>query len=180
MKQYPLILYPNYTISVFLFKNVLNTSEVMSSLLKGELEWSILNCKPIYDIQQILLAANRAAGIQLNGKLTTNNIHTELIFRLSPSTNIKESLKGFGLQPDDKEFYVILFNADDNKIRKVLEFIKGEEDNDFDLTKTSTYFDKLISRKLYNITEKEVLIDDKENENLKKSILNSMAIKGLL
>jgi len=182
MKTYPIVLYPGYEITIILYKDVLNTSEIMTELLKGQLEWSIINCKPIINHQQLLLAATKAIATLSTGKLTTNNIHTELIYRLSPNTNIRESLKNFGLQIEDKEFYIVLFNGKQEKLDQIKSMVKGEQvdQSTFSFDTPNTYFDKTLSRKLYAITDKELSNETTDDNLLKNSIFNSMAIKGLL
>ncbi|KAF2076317.1 hypothetical protein CYY_002373 [Polysphondylium violaceum] len=182
MKTYPIVLYPGYEITILLYKDVLNTKDIMTELLKGQLEWAIINCKPIINHQQLLLAATKAVATLATGKLTTNNIHTELIFRLSPNTNIRESLKNFGLQNEDKEFYIVLFNGKQEKFDQIKSMVQGEQidQSSHSLDTLNPFFDKELSRKLYGINDKELKATNEDIDLLKNSIFNTMAIKGLL
>ena len=75
----------NELCSVYLFRNVTNTSEIKSKLLNGEIDATILNAALIPNILQIFVAANIASLSNFQGKKLTRTIHTEVLYNLSPS-----------------------------------------------------------------------------------------------
>ncbi|EFA78015.1 hypothetical protein PPL_08660 [Heterostelium album PN500] len=196
MRQYEINIYSDSNIkdiTVFKFNNVTNTQEIMDILLKGELEWSIVNARIVYDDRHLLTAATQAIHqLCSKGKLSTNNIHTELIYRMSPTTNIRDSIKTFGLNIEDNVFYIVLFGATEERIDRVRTLVKGdelkEEESDEALKKQyypNKYFDSQIARKLYRLpaAAAAAVTNNTSNDNLQllyKDILNSMAIKGHL
>ncbi|EGC30158.1 hypothetical protein DICPUDRAFT_158138 [Dictyostelium purpureum] len=183
MKQYPIIIYPDNNITILLFKNVENSKEIKELITNNQMECAIANCKPIYDHQQILIAATRSIGCLLEAKKPNYNINKDIINRLSPSGNYTEAFNNFGLNSDDKEFFVFLFNASEDKIKKIREVIKGEE-VDISNNTINPFFDVESAKKLYKITESDLPTNLEQNdeffEKLKRLIINNMAIKGLL
>ncbi|KAF9161962.1 hypothetical protein DFQ27_002021 [Actinomortierella ambigua] len=51
----------------------------------------------ILDMFQLLVAATKAALDERAGKLRTNSVNAEIVYNLSPTNNIAESLRRFGI-----------------------------------------------------------------------------------
>ena len=96
VQTFKLDLYPEYTATVGLFVDVKNTPEIRSSLLSGKLNCALLNTEIIADVFSLLQACNKAVYSDTNKTMKTRNLHTEILFNLSPSNSIKESLTNFG------------------------------------------------------------------------------------
>ncbi|KYR00720.1 hypothetical protein DLAC_02760 [Tieghemostelium lacteum] len=184
MKSYDIPLYPGNSLTIILYQNVSNTDEIMSKLLKGELEYSIINCKAIFDHRQLLFAATKVLSIQHSSKLSTHNVHSELIYLLSPTTNMKDSIKKFGLQADDKQFYIAIFNSTSEKLNDIKSLVKGDqvEEQYNEQSKTienTSYFSRDTAIENYSLKEyKDIAQCD--DSKLKSYIFNSMSMKGLL
>ena len=71
--------------SIYLFRNVTNSSEIKSKLINGELDATVLNAALIPDILQIFVAANKASLSNFQDEKLTKTIHTEVLFNLSPT-----------------------------------------------------------------------------------------------
>ncbi|CAB3987432.1 Hypothetical predicted protein, partial [Paramuricea clavata] len=80
-------LYPEYSISVTLFDNVSNMSELREMLVKGKLEAALVNATMVPDIFAVFLAANKAVHLSESSKTKTRNVYSEILFNLSPSNN---------------------------------------------------------------------------------------------
>ncbi|KAL1858681.1 hypothetical protein Plec18170_002887 [Paecilomyces lecythidis] len=55
----------------------------------------------------ILAATFRAVNDYLNGRLKSRNVHSEIVFSLSPNNNIAESFRKFGLTDATNDLLVI-------------------------------------------------------------------------
>ena len=59
-----------------------------------------------------------------NGKKLTRTIHTEVLYNLSPSKSVTESLKMFGIQDSTKDLIVLVFKPE--IIEELTGLIHGE------------------------------------------------------
>ncbi|KAL6080663.1 TPRKB protein [Balamuthia mandrillaris] len=144
-KHFTFDLFPDVTLRLFLFRNVRNMQEIMQKLLKRELELALMSPSNVCDEFQILVAANRAVHSQSTGKLSTNNIHSELVYNLSGAHNISEALRKFGMSTAETNLLVGLFNADEAKLRNVSELVQGEQ---VPLSELSTLFNLQKAKKV--------------------------------
>ena len=113
------------TCSLYLFRNVKNSLEIRGKLLKGQIDATIINAKLIPDLLQIFVAANKASI----GKKLTKTIHTEVLYNLSPSKSVTESLKIFGIDENIEDLIVLIFendNTDQSKVQSVKDLIQGD------------------------------------------------------
>ena len=113
--------------SIYLFRNVTNSSEIKSKLINGELDATVLNAALIPDILQIFVAANRASLSNFQNEKLTKTIHTEVLFNLSPTKKVTESLKIFGIDKSVKDLIVVVFQDESQeKIQKIQDLIDGD------------------------------------------------------
>ena len=87
-KTFTFELHPNHTLHLILYKNVKNAKDLRQLLLQGKEEVGFINAELILDEFQVLVAANKAFHYQKLGQLITKNIHAELVYNLSPNTNV--------------------------------------------------------------------------------------------
>ena len=117
------------TCSVSLFRNVQNPLEIRDKLMKNELDATVINATLIPDVLQVFVAANKAAQSHLKGKkfCKTRRVHTELLYNLSPTKNVTESLKIFGIREDIHDLIIVTFEDEsDEKLQTVKNVIQGE------------------------------------------------------
>ena len=113
--------------SVNLFRNVQNPLEIRDKLMKGELDATVINATLIPNVLQVFVAANKAAFSHQNGKNLTKTVHTELLYNLSPTRKVTESLKIFGIREDIQDLLVVTFDDESgDKLQKVKDVIQGE------------------------------------------------------
>ncbi|CAI9723130.1 Hypothetical predicted protein [Octopus vulgaris] len=67
-----------------LFNNVGNMKEVRQSVMNGEIEAALLKTSMIHDQFQVLTAAHKALHHRRTKKMITKNIHSEILYCLSP------------------------------------------------------------------------------------------------
>ena len=147
-------LYPEYSVSVTLFDNVSNMSELKEMLVKGKLEAALVNATMVPNVFAVLLAANKAVHLSESGKIKTRNVFSEILYNLSPSNNISDSLKTFGLNEKEPVLVVVVINKGEaNKMNSVIPLIKGEQ---MSLTKLQSIADENKIKKVYKIPETEL------------------------
>ena len=152
--SYSLDLYKDYIVDVCLCKNVENASELRDKIIQGKLNCTLMNTKYILDIFPVLLAANKAVHSFLNSSMKTRNVHAEILYNLSPSTSINESLKKFGISKDDKALLlVIIRKTTESHTKEIIEQIQGEVNN-LDTLKDTCFEKEIID--FYKISEEEL------------------------
>ena len=107
--------------SIYLFRNVTNSSEIKSKLINGEIDATVLNAALIPDILQIFVAANKASLSNVQGEKLTKTIHTEVLFNLSPTKKVTESLKIFGIDESVKDLIVVVFQDESQEKIKTIQ-----------------------------------------------------------
>jgi EKC/KEOPS complex subunit CGI121/TPRKB len=117
----------------------------------------------------ILAAANKSLS---STKFKTANIHSELLYNLSPSKNIGEAYRTVGVKPDSKYVTIALFNPSQEDIQFVKDFVKGVLLTD-DEEKFEQICDKEKICKAFNITSEEFKLD------LVANILSRMAVRDI-
>ncbi|KXS12041.1 CGI-121-domain-containing protein [Gonapodya prolifera JEL478] len=103
---------------VWLFGNVAHQKTIRQAIIKGKTtdgqtvpESAIVDARMIVDVSQLLLAATRALLNQRHGKLKTRTVYSEIIFNLSPGTNISESLRTFGVRDDSTALLALVLSS---------------------------------------------------------------------
>jgi len=101
----------SYETRIALYESIHNLSQV--------LEWTqthdnicLISAQTIFDTNQILCAINKSIDNKNNNKLITKRLNKEILFSLSLSKNITESLKTFGVTPTDDSLPVIVLSVD--------------------------------------------------------------------
>ncbi|KAH8813078.1 kinase binding protein CGI-121-domain-containing protein [Xylogone sp. PMI_703] len=99
----------SHTIHIALFRDVKNSAFLHQQLLAGnsDFEYSFLDASLILSRLHILSAAYRAVNDLLENRLRTRNVHSEIVFSLSPNNNIAESFRRFGVQATTQNLLVM-------------------------------------------------------------------------
>jgi EKC/KEOPS complex subunit CGI121/TPRKB len=81
---------PNTPIQVCLFNHVQNSTFLRQQLLEGnkDFEYAFLDASVLISTSQVLAACFKAISDSLNGRLKTRNVHSEIVFALSPNNNV--------------------------------------------------------------------------------------------
>lgn len=83
---------PNTPIQLCLFKNVQNAAFLRQQLLDGntDFEYAFLDASVLVSRSHVLAACFRAISDSLNGRLKSRNVHSEIVFSLSPNNNVSQ------------------------------------------------------------------------------------------
>ncbi|KAF2090119.1 CGI-121-domain-containing protein [Saccharata proteae CBS 121410] len=91
---------PANPVHVAVFENVANADFLKRQLLEGnsDFEYAFLDASALLTKTHVLAAVFRAVNDMLNGRLKSRNVHSEIVFSLSPNNNIADSFRRFGIQ----------------------------------------------------------------------------------
>ncbi|KAL1866240.1 hypothetical protein VTK73DRAFT_4855 [Phialemonium thermophilum] len=92
-----------------LFQDVKNAAFLHSQLLarNTEFEYAFIDAASVVSRFHVLSAVFKALTVLLDGTLKTPNVHSEVVCSLSPSNNIAEAYRRFGIGPTTRDVIVI-------------------------------------------------------------------------
>ncbi|XP_042226024.1 EKC/KEOPS complex subunit Tprkb-like isoform X2 [Homarus americanus] len=112
---------------ILLYSKVENAAEVRQLIMKGQVEASLIKPAMVVDTFQVIVAANKAVRSLAAKKMVTRSVFAEIIFNLSPTKNITDSLKNFGLGDGDTEILAVVLDEESGeKVKKLKSQIRGE------------------------------------------------------
>ncbi|KAL3468405.1 kinase binding protein CGI-121-domain-containing protein [Aspergillus heterothallicus] len=96
-------------VHVALYKDVQNASYLRQQLLSAnaEFEYSFIDATMILSRAHALSAIFRAVNDYSNERLKSRNIHSEIVFSLSPTNNIADSFRKFGISDGTSNLLVV-------------------------------------------------------------------------
>ncbi|KAK6057147.1 kinase binding protein CGI-121 [Cooperia oncophora] len=164
-------------IRICLFTDVKNAHVLRDKLRKGEIDAAMIRAELVLEPFIVLAAANRAVHQAAHNRLSTRSLSAELVYSLSPSRNISDSLVTFGIADTSKNILVCIFDdKDGSKMKKLAKEIEGRPEN---LDKLTSIMDLRVIRKISDSlvtfgiadTSKNILVcifDDKDGSKMKK------------
>ncbi|KAK3824201.1 MAG: kinase binding protein CGI-121-domain-containing protein [Linnemannia elongata] len=152
-------------------KNAPDLKEKLQNQDKS-LTFAIVESNLIMDVFQLLLAATKAAHDNETGKLATQTISSEIIYNLSPSKNIAESLKRFGITEDTTSLIAVKIGGNPDEIME--EMSRTVDGNLVSFSKLDQEKDMAKLRQYYKIDPK--VTEDKEILNW---IIGAIAMKNV-
>jgi len=98
-----------YTIHAALYRDVKNAAFLHQQLLAGntDFEYALIDATVIVSRLHALAAAYRAVNDLVENRLSSRNVHSEMVFSLSPNNNIAESFRRFGITPQTTNLLII-------------------------------------------------------------------------
>jgi EKC/KEOPS complex subunit CGI121/TPRKB len=81
---------PDYPVHAALFKDVANAPYLRQQLLAGnaEYEYAFLDAAMLVSRSHVFAACLRAINDKLHNRLKSKNVHSEIVFSLSPNNNV--------------------------------------------------------------------------------------------
>lgn len=159
-------------ISLCLYRNVENVPELKQAVISGRVKAAILNAATILDTFQVLVSARKAVESKAQKKMTTRTIYSEILYNLSPSKNISDSLKKFGLSGDEKDVLMVALNDDGTLMKSIESLIDGSKTS---LSELSSCSDASLIKKIYKLSEEDIKLGD-----LLNSVVTKIATKDIM
>lgn len=114
----------NAKVKIKFYRNVTNVPQLRQEVMSGKLKCGLVKPNLIVSPLQIVVAANKALTAE---KLKTRTIYTEILFNLSISKNITQSLQTFGIGDKDEDVLVIVIDQNNESNDDIFDRIEGEE-----------------------------------------------------
>ncbi|XP_071509047.1 EKC/KEOPS complex subunit Tprkb-like [Diadema antillarum] len=155
-------LFPGSRATLAFFQEIQNVQELKQKLMDREIEAAMLTPKLVISPIQVLVAVNKAMHAHSSGHAKTKNVNSEIIFSLSPSSNISESFKRHAMAADDTAAVVVILNDDteQSKLKSIAEQIAGKC---VPLHLLSNHTDEELMKARYKISEAELDIGSLED-----------------
>ncbi|OOF96013.1 hypothetical protein ASPCADRAFT_207361 [Aspergillus carbonarius ITEM 5010] len=100
---------PSMPVHVALYRDVQNAPYLRQQLMSAnaDFEYAFIDASTVLSRTHLLSAVFRAVNDFMNGRLKSRNVHSEIVFSLSPATNIAESFRKFGITDATKDLLVV-------------------------------------------------------------------------
>ncbi|XP_034434404.1 EKC/KEOPS complex subunit TPRKB isoform X2 [Hippoglossus hippoglossus] len=148
-------LFPDRTVTQVLFTEVKNAAELRQSAVDGQIIAALINPTMLVDPLQVLVAANKAVHLQNTGKMKTRSLNSEMIFNLSPTNNISEAFKRFGISDGDDSVMVVIIHDKKNESQLVEDIVTKVDGRQVPVEDLSSLSDSAKIRKLYKVAPQE-------------------------
>ncbi|EQC35639.1 hypothetical protein SDRG_06923 [Saprolegnia diclina VS20] len=125
VQVYTYELFPGRTLHVGLFHDVTNAGELLSQLLAQTIDFSLINAEMVTGLFPLHAAASRTLLSSQNNALLTNTLHSELVYNLSGSRNVTDSLRRFGISAATTKLLICAFDADAAKLDEMRRLVQG-------------------------------------------------------
>lgn len=132
-----------------------------------------MNAHVVIDLFAIQAAAARALLCEQNKSLTTNSLHSELVYNLSASRNVTESFRRFGISDQSDALIVGVFDdPSQDKLSAIASRIDGQRVSMDTLGQHLSEQDLVKIKKYYKIQQPE------HQFSLSDAIITRIAIKS--
>lgn len=180
------------------YQKVSNAAYLREQLLAGNsaFEYAFIDASMILSRSHILSACFRALNDHLHGRLKSRNVHSEMVFALSPNNNIGEAFRRFGISDTTTDLLVIKVSTEEKSVtaeevaQHLSEAIQGEEII-FDDEHLAAVCDETRVRKVYKLaqasskgaakpdaTKDAVSGGGRDRAELEGQVVGLMAIRG--
>ncbi|KAK3055594.1 hypothetical protein LTR09_003514 [Extremus antarcticus] len=169
-----------HPLQVCLFRNVENATFLRQQLLDGntKFEYAFLDASVLLSRKHVLAACFRAINDMLNDRLKSRNVHSEIVFSLSPNNNISESFRRFGITNESINVLAIKVGGDAAQIESHLTAnVKGQP---------AVFSDEVLAevcdlsriKKIYRVDVGTKSDGEAARKEAEAFVLGSMALKG--
>lgn len=174
--------FPSNGLLLGLFTQVSNASFLRQQLLEGNsaFEYAFLDASVLLSRSHILAAIFRSLTDAQANRLKSRNVHSEIVFDLSPNNNIAESFRRFGIQDSTRNLVAVKVLGD-ARVEEVEAHLRANVQGEVrELTDEALaeVRDEARIRKVYRVEQPkkgEIGVLSKEAEAF---VLGSMALKG--
>ncbi|KAF4450941.1 Protein CGI121 [Fusarium austroafricanum] len=190
---------PNsHKVYVALFRDVQNAAFLHQQLLarNPQFEYAFIDAsvfintsclRQVVSRLQLLSAVFKATSTAVNGALRTPNVHSEIVCSMSPSNNIADAYRRYGISPSTKDLVVVKVTfpgedgAEPSTQDQIWEHLKTNVEGEAlpitdDQISTTTDVPKV--RKYYKLNGLK-WFDDIKDEEIKKKEMESLVISAI-
>lgn len=161
------------TVTLILYKNVTNTQEIREAVISGQMKCCVIKPSLILDPFQVVVATNKAVLSHMRNKMNTRTVFSEILFNLSITKNISQSLVKFGIEDSEKNMLVCLLTKEtDGSVDHVMSQIKGEQRP---IEELATLRDENLIKETYKIRDCELQVSC-----LLDSVVSRIATKDIV
>lgn len=161
----------NTILQMYLFKNVRNVETIRNNIVKGVWNCAVIKPSLILHPLQVCVAANKAVVSQKYNTMVTRTVFAEILFNLSLTKNISQSLGKFGIEKDSNLLVCFLVTPDNNESKEVIQQIEGELCPISELSQFTNVKDVKTVYKLNNVKGDMDLLDIIVSRMATKSIV---------
>uniref|UniRef100_A0A0K2TBI6 EKC/KEOPS complex subunit CGI121 n=3 Tax=Lepeophtheirus salmonis TaxID=72036 RepID=A0A0K2TBI6_LEPSM len=164
----------NLQCSLALWKDVKNSSQLKDRILSQDIR-DVCFINPTFLLEPFcaVVAANKAAIAQQRKSMITKSILTEILFNLSPSSNIRDALQTFGINDESTHLLGLIF-LDKNSEATRFDAL-GVQGTRIPLDNLSKFSDESAIRKKYKVSNTVT-----DRSSLVKYVTSKIASKSLL
>lgn len=166
--------FQSHRIYISLFTNVENAASIQSKV--AELNYAFVDATTVCSQEQLLSAVYKALLESTYNRMRTKSLHSECILSLSPSSNIMDALKRFGIKEDSRNLICVKILESDEQFNHgdMIDVIKGDE-IDFNDNNLSGLYDKEVIKKNYKLGN----FKPESDEDLTRAVVNAIQLRGL-
>ncbi|KAH7721888.1 Kinase binding protein [Aphelenchoides avenae] len=136
---------------VCIFRDVKNAVELGQLVRRGEIDAALIRAEMVAEPFILLAAANRAIHQAAHNRMYTRSLSAELIYSLSPTRNITDSLNTFGISDDSRNLIVAIF--DDERGSKMVKLAKQIDGTPTPLETLHEIVDIPAIKKVYHVSD---------------------------
>ncbi|CAK7202875.1 hypothetical protein SEUCBS139899_005602 [Sporothrix eucalyptigena] len=179
---------PGYAIYGALFSGVQNAKFLQEQLVARNpaFEYALVDAATVVSRTHLLAAVFRAVVMHRAGTLKTPNVHSETVLSLSPSLNIAEAYRRYGISGETRNILVVKILLDSASATPVWEHLMANvEGTAVPLSNTQALAqctDLVKVRKYYKLNGVASLTKGTEEAQRKEAevlVLGAMALRGL-
>ncbi|XP_035432916.1 EKC/KEOPS complex subunit Tprkb [Spodoptera frugiperda] len=159
------------TLKIYLFENVRNVEAIRNNIIQGVWKCAAIKPELIVEPFQVAVAANKAVLSEKQNTMVTRTVFSEILYNLSITKNITQSLSRFGIEKDTNLLLCFLITEDVDTSTEILSQIEGEFTPISDL-KRFTSMKNLNNQYRLNTLEK--------NQELTDIIVSRMVTKSFV
>ncbi|KAI9894096.1 MAG: hypothetical protein M1814_004867 [Vezdaea aestivalis] len=176
-----------HPVHAVLFRDVNNATAIRHQLLAGnsDFEYAFVDASVVRTVVSrvhALAAAFRAVSDLLAERLKTRNVHSEIVFAFSPSNNIADSFRRFGISDSTKHLLILKVATNPSISRQsvqdhLLTVVDGKPAR-FTDTELVQLADLAKICKIYKLPLPPTKTQPDVIKDLEVSILGAMALRG--
>lgn len=126
--------------------------------MSGKLPCCVIKASLVVDPLQVAVAANKAALREKRSKLLTKSIFTEILYAMSTSSKITDSLLKFGIHDNDKNILIALVHRADEKEKLEKEVLPQISGDKIPISRINEFTDESRVKKIYNVEKDELSV----------------------